>query len=218
LASAKTYPYTVIPAGVADLAGGRTRASLTAELRIPEAAYLLAAVGRLETRSRLKDLIWATDIVKFMRDDVHLLVVGDGPHRARLERFMRQCRVSDKVHFLGDRPDLHEWLGVVDVFLSASERPGQPLALLEAMATGRPVISTEVAGRADLIQDGRNGFLVPLGDRHLLARSIHRLVTDAALRRMLGEQAASLVRDHFSASVAIEHWADTYDRLASHQS
>ena len=80
----------------------RSRATqLLAELDLPADARLIGAVGRLWPQKRVKDLIWAADLLKVIRDDVHLLIIGDGPQREDLERFATHCQIDDKVHFLG---------------------------------------------------------------------------------------------------------------------
>ena len=83
-----------------------TRAQLLAELGLPGPVRLMGCIGELTVDKRIKDVIWAADLLKVVRDDVHLLIIGDGPHRARLERFRDQVRIADKVHFLGERSDV----------------------------------------------------------------------------------------------------------------
>ena len=93
----------VIPNGVAPApATNATRGQILAELGLPENSRLIGLVGRLWPQKRVKDAIWAADLLKVIRDDVHLLVIGDGPHRGRLLHFRDQVRIGDKVHFLGE--------------------------------------------------------------------------------------------------------------------
>ena len=83
-----------------------TRGQILAELGLPEKSRLIGLVGRLWPQKRVKDAIWAADLLKVIRDDVHLLIFGDGPHRSPLERFRDQVVIRDKVHFLGHRNDV----------------------------------------------------------------------------------------------------------------
>ena len=158
---------------------------------------LIGAVGQLRTDRRLKDLIWAADMLKFIRGDVHLLIVGDGPHRGRLERFTSQVRIEDKVHFLGRRFDWSRWLGCIDIFWSARDSAGQPLALIEAMACGLPVVATRVPGSEELIDDGRDGYLVAVGNRLAIARATQKLLESAALRAEVGAAGVARSVRHF---------------------
>ena len=135
----------------------------------------------------MKDAIWAADLLKVIRDDVHLLVFGDGPHRDRLRRFREQVVIRDKVHFLGHRNDLWQWLPHFDVFWSTSGYEGQSNAILEAMAAGVPVVATDIPGTRELVVPGETGFLVRVGHRAGFARWTNQLLDDATLSRRLGQ-------------------------------
>ena len=110
---------------------------LLAELRLPPNARLIGAVGRLWPQKRVKDLIWAADLLKSTRDDTHLLIIGDGPQRSRLERYREQIQITDRVHFLGERDDVPRLMPHFDVLWLASEYEGQSNAIMEAMAAAR---------------------------------------------------------------------------------
>ena len=109
------------------------------QLGLPDDARLIGTAGPLVGAERVKDLIWTADLLKCVRDDVHLLVLGDGPQRWRLERYRRQVEITDRVHLLGRRADEPAILASLDCFwLGAGERLST--ALLEAMAAGVPVV------------------------------------------------------------------------------
>ena len=113
----------------------------------------------------MKDAIWAADLLKVIRDDVHLLVIGDGPQRDRLRRYRDQVRIGDKVHFLGERGDVPRLLPHFDVLWSTSGYEGQSNVILEAMAAGVPVVATDIPGTRELVISDTTGYLVPVGDR-----------------------------------------------------
>ena len=141
--------FTVIPNGVPPAEPSRSsRQILLAELGLPEDARLIGAVGRLWPQKRLKDAIWAADLLKVIRNDVHLLIAGDGPHRDRLRRFRDQVEIRDKVHFLGHRDDVPRLMPHFDVLWSTSGYEGQSNAILEAMAAGVPVVATDIPAPA----------------------------------------------------------------------
>jgi glycosyltransferase involved in cell wall biosynthesis len=206
--------FHVITNGVAPPApSATTRRQLLAELGLPESSRLIGMVGRLTLHKRIKDAIWAADLMKVIRKDVHLLILGDGPHRARLEKFRNQVRIRDLAHFLGQRGDVHRFFPHFDLFWSTSAYEGQSNPILEAMAAGVPVIATDIPGNRDLITPGETGVLIPVGDRTGLAQSSHQLLEDPTLCRRLGEAARDRVLREFSAPEMIRRYAALYRSL-----
>ena len=204
----------VIPNGVPPAAPSRRgRAAILAELGLPPHARLVAFIGRFWRQKRIKDAIWALDLLKVIRDDVHLLVFGDGPLRQRMERFRRQIRIVDKVHFLGQRDDVGDWLPHCDLLLSTSGYEGQSNAVLEAMAAGLPVMATDIPGTRDLVVPGETGFLVPVGDRAALARGVQRLLDDPQLAARCGAAGRRRAESEFSVERMVGAYADLYDQL-----
>ncbi len=189
-------------------------AALLAELGLPAGARLIGSVAKLTLASRIKDLIWAADLLKVIRADVHLLVVGDGPQRAILERFRRQCHIDDKVHFLGPRRPRADPAAVRPV-LAGRRRGGLRGSLVEAMAAGIPVVVGDAPGCGELVVDGENGFLVPLGDRAGLARAANRLLDNGDLAQRLGEAARARVAADFSVAAMVAAHAALYRELVA---
>jgi len=189
------------------------RVELLTELRLPPNTRLIGAVGRLWPQKRVKDLIWAADLLKSMRDDAHLIIVGDGPQRSRLERYREQNEISDRVHFLGERSDVPRLMQHFDLLWLGSEYEGQSNAILEAMAAGVPVIATDIAGNRDMVVDGVTGYLVPVGDRFEFARRAHWLLDDEALRRKLGAAGQKRVLRKFTVAHMVERHANLYREL-----
>jgi glycosyltransferase involved in cell wall biosynthesis len=204
----------LIPDGVsAKSAPAGSRGEFLAELKIPENARLLITVGPLTRDKRIKDLIWAADMLKFFRDDVHLLIVGDGPHRERLERFARQCEIEDRVHFLGDRSDVLRMLPHCAALLSGGGVAGPSVAILEAMMAGVPVVAADTLPNRELIVPKETGFLAPLGDRNQFARTAHQLTIDPALHQRLAAAARLRALEHFTAEQMVSHYLALYRRV-----
>ena len=97
--------------------------------------------------------------MKTTRDGVHLLIIGDGPHRSRLERIREQNELQEHVHFLGERDDVPRLMQHFDVLWLASEYEGQSNAIMEAMAASVPVIATDIPGNRDLVVHDVTGYL-----------------------------------------------------------
>jgi glycosyltransferase involved in cell wall biosynthesis len=193
------------------------REDLLRELCLPAGARLIGAIGRLWPQKRMKDLIWAADLLKSARDDSHVLIIGDGPQRWRLERYRDQNLVADRVHLLGERNDVPRILPHLDCLWLASEYEGQSNAIMEAMVAGIPVVATDIAGNRDLVVPGETGYLVPVGDRAAFARHTHELLNDAALARRLGDAGRARMLAEFSVERMIERHAALYRELMASQ-
>ena len=204
----------VIPNGVQRTEQtGTTRRQLLAELGLPADSRLVGVVGPLLLSKRIKDAIWAADLLKVIRDDVHLLIVGDGPHRRRLRRFRDQVVIRDKVHFLGDRGDVSRMMPHFDVLWSTADCEGQSNAILEALSAGVPVVATGIPGTRELIVHPTTGYLVAVGDRAGFARQTNRLLDDPELAGRIGRAGRERVQREFGVAKMIQQYADLYREL-----
>jgi glycosyltransferase involved in cell wall biosynthesis len=129
---------------------------------------------------------------------LHALIVGGGRREPEVRKLAADLGLGEVVHFLGNRRDIPDLLHALDIFVLPSHSEGVSLALLEAMAAGLPVIVTEVGGLPEVVTDGENGLLIPVGDAEALARALRRLLAEPNWARQLGENARRRVRDHFS--------------------
>jgi glycosyltransferase involved in cell wall biosynthesis len=200
----------VVPPGVAaQQSNGPFRARLLEELGLDSETRLIGTAGPLVAASRVKDLIWAADLLKCVRDDVHLVVLGDGPQRWRLERYRRQVEITDRVHFLGRRADEAAILAALDFFwLAASDRLSY--TLLEAMSDGVPVVVADTPEHRELISSEKTGCLVPVGDRASLARRTQALLDNLPLARSMGEAGRAAVLEHYPLSAMLEGYTALY--------
>jgi glycosyltransferase involved in cell wall biosynthesis len=206
----------VIPNGVSmPRSPQTTRGQMLAELELPEGSRLVGLIGRLWPQKRVKDAVWAADLLKVIRGDVHLLIVGDGPQRDRLRRYRDQVCIRDRVHFLGQRGDVPRLLPHFDVLWSTSAYEGQSNVILEAMAAGVPVVATDIPGTRELVVPGTTGYLVPVGDRAAVAKYTDRLLNDAILAGRLSTSARDRVQSQFSVAKMVECHAALYRELAS---
>ena len=136
-----------------------------------------------------------------------------GPYSEACRRRARDLGVSERVRFPGQAEDPAGALRDLDVLVSASTEEGFSNSILEAMATGLPVVATAVGGTPEQLEGGRTGLVVPPGDPDALAEGMRRLLTDAALRRRLGESARGEVSRRFSMAAMIAGTERIYDEL-----
>ena len=186
------------------------REELLRELELPANTRLIGVVGRLWPQKRVKDLIWASDLVWVLHPNVCLVVIGDGPQRPMLERFTRLLDAQARVRFLGQRDDVLRIMPHFDVFWQGSEYEGLPNAVMEAMAAGVPVVATDVDGNRDLVIPDETGFLVPVGDRAGRTRATDRILNDSELAQRLAECGRRRVQEHFGVETMIERYATLY--------
>jgi glycosyltransferase involved in cell wall biosynthesis len=162
---------------------------LRQRLCIPPGAPILGTVGRLVPIKDHPTLIHALALLAGGDRAPHLLVVGDGERREALQQLVQHLNLGSRVHFLGWRDDLEAILPELNVVICCSRNEGTPVALIEAMAAGVPVLSSDVGGVADLVTHGETGWLVPPGDPTALADGIRTLLADPALAGRLAEAA-----------------------------
>lgn len=191
----------------------KPREALLAELGLPATARLIAAVNRLWPQKRVKDLIWAADLLRIVNPNAHLLIIGDGPQRWRLERYREQCETTDCVHFLGARDDVPNLLPHCECLWLASGYEGQSNAILEAMAAGLPVIATDIPGNRDLVAPDQTGCLVPVGDRAAFARRTISLLDNPELAARWGAAGRQRVLSEFSVARMVARHAALYEEL-----
>jgi glycosyltransferase involved in cell wall biosynthesis len=145
--------------------------------------------------------------------DVDLVLVGDGPLRQDLEDLARSLGVAGRVKFVGIRSNVPDWLAAADAFALTSVSEAASLTLLEAMATGLPVVVTAVGGNPEIVRDGVDGLYVPRGDAAALSAAFRRLFTDPALAARLGTAGRTRARDCYRLEGTIDAYYALYRRL-----
>jgi glycosyltransferase involved in cell wall biosynthesis len=206
----------VVPLGL-DLGRFRQRPPtapvLRASLCIAPGAPLLGSVGRLVPIKDLPTLFRAMATLEENGQPAHLVIVGDGEDRTALTRLAGELGLSTRVHFLGWRSDLETILNELDVVVCSSRNEGTPVALIEAMAAGVPVLSTEVGGVADLVTHGETGWLVPPGDPAAMADGIRRLLAEPSLRTCLAAAGQAVALDRYDVARLLSRMEALYTAL-----
>ena len=182
------------------------------ELGVKDSDRLLVWVGRLDPVKGLEDLLRALVIIQ-QRFASHLVLVGDGPERSRLERLITELDLADRVSLVGVRDDVPKILKACDVFVFPSHTEGMPNALLEAMASGCAIVCTDVPGNRDLITDDRTGLTVPARDSNALADAVMKLLGSRDLSDRLGTAASAVARESYDNRSVTARYLEIYDTI-----
>lgn len=180
------------------------------ELGIPPGRLVVGHVGRFHPSKNHEILVRVFGSLCRRRNDLHLLLVGDGPDRGVVERMMQEHGIRERVTLAGVRRDIPELLCAMDIFLFPSRYEGMPNALVEAMACGRPIVASDIPEIVEILPETLHGQLCPVDDAAAFERKVAILCEDAGLRGRLGELGVSWVRERFSLSASVktlvEHW------------
>lgn len=189
------------------------RARLTAG--DPDAAILL----HTSNFRPVKRLDAVVDIFRRVRAEVpaRLVLVGDGPERARIERLVLDAGLSDAVHLVGEQPDALPWLSVADLFLLPSAQESFGLSALEAMACEVPVIASRIGGLPEVVTEGVTGYLRPPDDHAGMAAAAVGLLRHPAARADMGRAAADDVRHRFHVDAIVPLYERLYDEVVARE-
>ena len=170
------------------------------KLGISNDAMVITFVGRLIYAKGVQDLISAFSKMKDTAPEVKLLIVGDGPYRANLEKLAHQTDCHSSILFLGQKnqAELVEILSTTDIFVNPSYSEGLPTSVMEAASIGLPIIATDVGGTREIIAMDKTGILVKAGDVGQLVEELCRLRTNAKLREKLGKNARIFAERKFN--------------------
>lgn len=201
----------VVPNGIGD-PPAVDRPAVRASLGVAPDVPLLAQTAVLRPQKAVGVMVEAMAILRRSHPAARLVVIGPGD-AAALHTLARDHGVSDAVRFLGARDDVRALLAAADIGVLSSDFEGSPLAVLEYMAAGLPVVATDVGGVPRLVQDGQTGLLVPRREPAALAAAVGRLLDEPGLARRMGEHGRARQRQEFSTAVMARRVTDLYDRL-----
>lgn len=171
-----------------------------------EDAKLVVAVGRLERQKGFEFLIEAIKLLNTEGARVRLLILGEGAMRESLERKVADCGISDMVKISGFITNPYPHMAGADVFVCSSVSEGMSNTILEAMALGLPVVSTDHEfGASDVVKHGDSGLLVPVGDSKAMANSIRDIIEDERLRGKLVRGAETAIREFDMEAMVEKH-------------
>ena len=186
------------------------RRKLIDRCRYGEDVYLFGAVAELEPPSRLKDLIWATDLLTCIRDDVHFFIFGSGSQRERLQRFAYQTEAGDHVHFVENECDALELIPGLDAFWHSHLNEPLPSVMCHAMSSEVPVISVYGSGTSELIDHQESAFATNLGARDEFARWSKFLLEKPDQSQQLAEQGRQAIGSKYPAGQMVAAYRELY--------
>lgn len=179
--------------------------------------FVIGTVGRVQDVKDHACLIEAFALLRKQHPHasarVRLAIIGEGPLRSALQRQVEAAGLTEVTHLPGARNDISAVMRRFDVFALSSIAEGTPVTMLEAMASGLPVVSTRVGGIPDLVRDGSTGMLVPASDPQALAHALARYVVDPKLARSHGRAARKDVEQRYSLGAMLASYLALYDRL-----
>jgi len=171
---------------------------------------IFVCVARLRAVKQHALLLEAFCRVAAENPRAHLVCVGEGDLLPSLIEEARKLRLEKQVHFIGIRADVPDVLAASDVFVLPSAWEGNPLAVMEAMAAGLPVVATTVGGLPELVENGKQGLLIPARDKGALTAALRILLNQPGLRGLLGAAAALRAVECFDARLMAQRYTDCY--------
>ena len=191
----------------------RTRGEVRRELGIDARALLIGTVGRLAPVKGHPDFLRAARLILKAERGARFLIVGDGPLRDELAASAEHLEVGRACLFLGPRTDIYDLVAAMDIFVLPSLDEGIPMALLEAMALGTPVVATAVGGVPELVTHRATGLLVKPRDERALADACVELARNREWAQTLGSQARRAVEQEFSHERSGHALVEVYRRV-----
>ena len=206
---------TLIPNGVDTKvynprrSGERFRKSIGIPLDVP----LVGFIGRFAPEKGPDQFIQAAEHIHKHRQDVHFVLVGEGPMEAELKKMIQDKGLTDSIILPGLLTDTHEIYPALDVFVQTSRVEGMPFTVLESMACGTPVVAIGVGGVPEIIVAGTTGLLSAQGDWAGVGNAVLKLLDDPVKKRQMGEAARKRVEESFNLDESTRRMSDLFHRL-----
>jgi len=181
---------------------------LRAELALPQESPVAGIVAALRPEKNHELFLQAAALVRQQVPQSHFVIVGDGPQRPKLEALAGELSLTDAVHFLGTRSDIPQVLSLLDVFVLSSHMEANPVSILEAMATEKPVVATRVGSVPETVREGQTGYLGAPGSAEELAARVTELFRNPEHAAAMGRAGREHVLAHWSIERMVEGYQD----------
>lgn len=191
------------------------RKNVRKELKIADDAMVICLIGRITQQKDPLGLIKAFKNIVESNPKAVLLIVGDGEIKEAAMQLALELKIEKSVVFENFRNDIPDVLYSSDIYCLPSLWEGFPIGLLEAMAMGKPVIATKVDGSVEIIEDGKNGFIIEPQNKHALIEALNKLINNKELRIQLGEAARQTIINEFDVCKMTKKIEDVYTSVLS---
>lgn len=206
---------TVIQNGIPPMAlMPQNQAELRRQLGVEDGGAVLLSVGRLVYQKGHEYLVHAMPRILLDYPHTKAVICGEGALRPQLEKQIQELGLGESVRLMGNQTDIAPFLAGADLFVLPSRWEGLPVALLEAMGAGLPVVATRVEGVDEVVQETSQGLLVPPEDSDALASALLQLLGDPRLRRRMGEAARSRIQDLYTLDIMCGKYLDVMLRFS----
>lgn len=182
-------------------------------LGLPPEALVLGTIGRLVPPKAYPVLFKASKLIFNQVPYAYLIIVGEGPLRQELVQMAQEYNMIHRIRFLGIREDVSDILKAFDMYVTASEREGMSNSILEAMASGLPVVATAIGGNPELVVNDETGLLVPPNHPRALAAALLRLIEAPTRRQSMGQFGRQRVENSFDLRHTVQHYTNLYTEI-----
>ena len=186
-----------------------------AELGFPPEARVVGSASPLERVDRVRDLVWAGDLLHLIREEVRLIVIRDGPCWRQIDRFTRQLEAEDYIRLLGETDPIVPWLSRLDVYWRTGDRMAASVDLLWAMAAGLPAVVSDTPAHRELVVPEETGCLEPLGGRAAFTQATDRLLDDPSRAQAMGAAAQARAETEFAAERMVAEHLELYREVGT---
>lgn len=187
------------------------------EFSIKEDEKVIGAVGSLHPRKGHRYLIKAMKLAFKNRDNIKLMIVGEGALKTELKRLSEELGIEDRVIFTGYREDINDLISSMDIVVQPSIEEGFGITMLEAMALGKIVVATDVGGIPEIINNGETGILVPCANADTLAKTLSFLIERPDLSKTISEKGKKSVEKDFSIVKMVREYENLYRNLLNRE-
>lgn len=176
---------------------------------------IILYLGRVALQKDLKTLLFSVpNVIKFFPRTL-FLIVGDGPEMENIKKIINKLEIGNNIVLLGKVKygDVPKYYKIADVFCATSIYEGTCMTLLEAAASKLPIVATKFAGAVDLIEDGKNGYVVEIGDSLTLSKKLNDILSDSGKIKIMGENNYNVFKNTFNKEVVLKEHEDFYESI-----
>jgi glycosyltransferase involved in cell wall biosynthesis len=192
-----------------DLVARRSVSEMKRELKIPGDAAVVGMVANFRPQKGYGQFIRSIPKIRRACRGTVFVIVGDGEEWEKVKVMIGRLGIGGAVRLTGNRENVGDYYQIFDVFVLSSLWEGMPYVILEAMASGLPIVATDICGNNELVEDGRNGFLVEAGSIDGIAERVINLLKNAEKRRVFGEESLAMI----ASGLSVEEWIREYEKF-----